>query len=506
MQFVQLVTNLKQSTGAAACCIVATENERLLPLCAVGEAAEHDMWAGLIAQLPARAGLYEPGAVIPYQNRQLVALPLSPGDVAESWVLLAFGGDVPPLARLAGVVALLDQALQAAHQALLLHRRTVQLERQQAVRLREIKNSRNYLRGIIDNIAVGLVLIDSDGTIRAINSSLAQRFKHEPADLVGKRYEDCLGSWEESAAAQTLSAGCTISRRIEISQDEQLRALIEVSSFPLIDTHGRIQRAVEVWDDITQQVALQNQLIRVEKLAAIGQLAASVAHEVGNPLQAVQGFIALFLESCPPDNANRYYLQVAEQEIDRVARVVARLRDFYRPSADVPSLLQLNTILDDVLLLTSKQLQRSRVALVRQLAPDLPEITGVADQLKQVLLNLVLNAIEAMPDGGRLTISTRALQDQQADSRSISRPPSRANAVQAVEVIVADSGLGIPPERIAQLFDGLQTTKARGMGLGLYTSKAIVDRHMGRIAVESSPNEGTTFRIVLPVGGKEARS
>jgi signal transduction histidine kinase len=234
---------------------------------------------------------------------------------------------------------------------------------------------------------------------------------------------------------------------------------------------------------------LQTQLVRAEKLAAIGQLAASIAHEVGNPLQAIQGFLSLFLEQCPPDIPNERFLKLAEEEIERIVQVLARLRDLYRPRADVLATVDLNDLADSVLLLTSKQLERGRIRLLREMDPVLPAIQAVADQLKQVLLNLVLNAAEAMVDGGLLHIQTYVAEDH-AHGRS-------------AVITVTDTGFGIPPEQLPRIFDGLHTTKERGMGLGLYTSKAIVERHMGRMSVQSKPGEGTTFTIMLPIAREE---
>jgi len=139
-----------------------------------------------------------------------------------------------------------------------------------------------------------------------------------------------------------------------------------------------------------------------------------------------------------------------------------------------------------VLLLTGKQLERSRVRVLRELDPMLPPVNGIADQLKQVLLNLVLNGAEAMDGGGVLHLQTYTHTDHAG--------------MQSAVVAVTDTGVGIPPEQLAQIFDGMHTTKERGMGLGLYTSKVIVERHLGRITVQSIPGEGTTFTIVLPAG------
>jgi len=139
--------------------------------------------------------------------------------------------------------------------------------------------------------------------------------------------------------------------------------------------------------------------------------------------------------------------------------------------------------------LTSKQLERGRIRLLREMDAELPTIQAVADQLKQVLLNLVLNAAEAMADGGLLHIQTYVAED----------PAQGRSAV----ITVTDTGFGITPEQQPRIFDGLHTTKERGMGLGLYTSKAIVERHMGRISVQSKPGEGTTFTIMLPIAPEE---
>src|SRR5205085_5367145 len=142
-----------------------------------------------------------------------------------------------------------------------------------------------------------------------------------------------------------------------------------------------------------------------------------------------------------------------------------------------------------VLLLTSKQLERGHIRVLREQDLDLPRIQGVADQLKQVLLNLVLNAAEAMSGGGMLHIQTYAFHDQ------ANKP--------GVTITITDTGTGIPSDQLPHIFDGLHTTKERGMGLGLYTSKAIIERHMGRISVQSIPREGTTFTILLPIGVEE---
>jgi PAS domain S-box-containing protein len=416
-----------------------------------------------------------------------LALPLMRDDRQVGAALLLFTTGAPiDTSRAAAAANLAACALDSVRQVATLHFQAEEIE--ERTRLREIQISRNLIRGIIDSVPMELALLDSEGAVLAANRALAERFGLEPATLVGMRYAAVLGSWEDSPAARTFATGQPqkLQRTLHGANGQ---ALLEMISIPLLDHEGRPHQVVEVWEDITERVALQTQLVRVEKLAAIGQLASSIAHEVGNPLQAIQGFLSLFLEQCPPETPNRRFLELAEEEIDRIVQVLARLRDLYRPRADVVAPVEINKIIEGVLLLTGKQLERSRVRVLRELAAELPPVHGVADQIKQVLLNLVLNAAEAMGDGGLLHIQTYVRHEHTGG--------------RGVVIAITDTGVGIPSDQLPYIFDGLHTTKERGMGLGLYTSKAIVERHMGRISAQSTPGEGTTFTIALPIGDEE---
>ncbi|HWQ14657.1 MAG TPA: ATP-binding protein, partial [Roseiflexaceae bacterium] len=418
-----------------------------------------------------------------------LALPLPGEDRALGAAVLLFeSGAEIDVERITALAPLAAHALDATRQVASLHLEAAEVA--ERTRLHEIQLSRNLIRGVIDGVPMGLALLDAAGTILAANRALSERFGLEPAALVGRFYGEALGEWEDSPAARAFASREPGRIRRTITRPDGSQQLLEISSIPLLDSAGQPHQVVEVWEDTTERVALQNQLVRAEKLAAIGQLAASIAHEVGNPLQAIQGFLALFLEQCPPDTPNQHFLQLAEEEIERIVHVLARLRDLYRPRQDIARPLQVNEVIENVLLLTGKQLERARVRTLRELDPHLPLVHGVADQLKQVLLNLVLNAAEAMAGGGLLHLQTYTHRDQAG--------------MQSVVIAVTDTGVGIPPDQLARIFDGMHTTKERGMGLGLYTSKVIVERHLGRISAQSIPGEGTTFTIVLPAGAEDA--
>lgn len=229
--------------------------------------------------------------------------------------------------------------------------------------------------------------------------------------------------------------------------------------------------------------AARAQLVRTEKLAAMGRMTASIAHELNNPLQAIQN--ALFLvkhgSDLPPQSLED--LEVACSEADRMAKLISRLRETYRPAtSELLRPLSLNRLVEEVHQLIQTHLRHNQVAWEFEADPDLPTVLSVPDQIKQLLLNLSLNAVEAMPNGGRLRIGTKHI-----------------HGVDEVLVTVEDTGVGIAPELLPTIFDPFVTYKKGGTGLGLAISADIVQRHRGRIEVESECGVGTTFSVWLPV-------
>jgi two-component system NtrC family sensor kinase len=234
------------------------------------------------------------------------------------------------------------------------------------------------------------------------------------------------------------------------------------------------------------------QLIQSEKMSALGRLVASLAHEINNPLQSVQGCLTLLEEeldgSQRPDKMDRY-LGVVQGEIERIVAIVRRMHEFYRPAQAGVERVDLHGLVASVLELSGKQLQHSHVAVERDWAADLPGVEANADHLKQVFLNLVLNAVDAMPGGGTLRIVTAAAVIPTGGDRP--QP--------AVRVEFSDTGHGMSPETQSRLFEPFFTTREHGAGLGLPISYGIIQAHHGEIAVTSQEGVGTTFSILLPV-------
>jgi len=226
----------------------------------------------------------------------------------------------------------------------------------------------------------------------------------------------------------------------------------------------------------------QAQLVQAEKMAAVGRLAASIAHEINNPLQAIHNSLHLTLRPTLSEEKKARYLAMAQEEVERLIDIVRRLLEFYRPSRGRRAITDVNRVVDNVLALTNKRLQHGHVVVETQLADDLPLLHVVPDQLAQVFLNIVINAVEAMPDGGNLAIRT-----------------ARSSDDRWVQITFADDGAGIDERTKVSIFEPFFTTKSTGTGLGLAISYGIIERHGGQIEVESTPGIGSTFAVRLPL-------
>lgn len=230
--------------------------------------------------------------------------------------------------------------------------------------------------------------------------------------------------------------------------------------------------------------AAQAQLLQSAKLAAVGELAASVAHEINNPLYAARNSLYLVEQDLPESAPQRVFLGIAQSELGRIARIITRMRDFYRPDRDELETTDVNDLLDETVELVRTHLRHGQVAVVRALDPAVAPITAHADQLRQVFLNVMLNACDAMPGGGVLTVTTHPAADQSSGG--------------GVLIAIADTGTGIASEHLPHLFEPFYTTKPQGTGLGLAISAHIITQHGGGITVASELGVGTTFRIALP--------
>ena len=265
--------------------------------------------------------------------------------------------------------------------------------------------------------------------------------------------------------------------------------VLNIALAPLQDAQGQTG-ALVVLEDVTARITLEEQLQQREKLSSIGLLAAGVAHEVNTPLTGVSSYTQMLLGMLNENDPKHALLQKVRTQAERATNIVNNLLNFSRTgSAEEFGEIDVARVLDDTLQLLEPQLRRSQIEIVRVYDEDAPEAYGNAGKLQQVFTNLILNARDAIPDGGRITVSTGSAEDGSLIAE------------------IADTGIGIAPENVAKIYDPFYTTKGvgQGTGLGLAVSYGIIQEHAGRISVESEPGQGTTFRITLPSARVRAR-
>jgi signal transduction histidine kinase len=232
----------------------------------------------------------------------------------------------------------------------------------------------------------------------------------------------------------------------------------------------------------------QSQLVQAEKLAALGQLSARVAHEVNNPLGIIKNYLLMTRELGTLDRNTDEYLQIVTEEVDRIAGIVRQLLDLFRPRKDDFTEVDVETVVDETLLLLSPHARQGKIVIEKRLPERLPLVFGSAEQLKQVFLNLLMNACDFMPEGGKIRIDGAV-----SDSSLI--------------LHLTDWGPGIPEENLAKIWEPFFTTKpgSKGTGLGLSVCHGIIKAHGGEIRAANAPDAGAVFTIVLPLGLKHER-
>ena len=270
---------------------------------------------------------------------------------------------------------------------------------------------------------------------------------------------------------------------------EQDRGLLQAMAASVAVALDNANLYSELADFTKELERSQAQLVQAEKMAAIGRLAASIAHEINNPLQAIHNSLHLSLHEGLDGGKRLQYVNMAQAEVQRLIEIVQRMLDFYRPSRGSMAPTDVSSIVENVLALARKRLQHGGVRVYTHLSPDLPVVPMVADQITQVFLNIVINAIEAMPSGGDLRLELMPSEDGEW-----------------LLAYFRDTGAGMSAEQIANLFEPFYTTKPDGTGLGLAISYGIVERHGGAIEVSSQPGQGVTFLVKLPVQRAGAES
>jgi two-component system NtrC family sensor kinase len=372
------------------------------------------------------------------------------------------------------------------------------LYRQLHLKAEELGRMREFNENILESLDDGLVVFDADERIVRWNRALESFYGVDRDAAIGRLLGDIFDPpFVEAllAARHDYPYGATLYRvPLSSRESETPRLLVNATEVPLQNSSGDDDAVVGMLlliEDITDHVRLEEQLQISEKMASIGLLAAGVAHEVNTPLTGISSFTQMLLEGADPKDPKTVLLEKIERQTFRAAKIVNGLLNLSRPGTASNERIDvdLNAIITDVFSLLEHQFTVGSIKVRRELSPSAAAVLGIEHQLQQVFLNLFLNARDAMPSGGWLSVSTRVEGDR-------------------VIAEIADTGSGIPSEQIARIYDPFFTTKSigRGTGLGLSITYGIVREHDGTIDCDSAVGQGTRFTLALPLAQASARS
>jgi signal transduction histidine kinase len=367
----------------------------------------------------------------------------------------------------------------------------------------EARRERDRLNMIIESVGQPVVVTDANGNFILFNRRAGLLFQQRQAfeqgtALLLQQADPSSSRALAAVRANSVKFTSFISglasethtgrqAEIELIEPETGEALpMEITSVEVPDAKGQVTAVVSILHDLSEireleRRRVEQQLFESEKLAAVGTLAASIAHEVNNPLEAIKNSLFL-LQSSRDETTNTRFLNIALKETERVSHIIRQMLGFARRSGGI-EWVEVNQLLEETLVLVERKLQQSRIKVVRDFDAHLAIIHAYPDQLRQVFLNLMLNAQQSMEGMGRIWIRT-------APYEALTQP--------AVKVEISDTGGGISEDDLARIFEPFFSTRKDGTGLGLWVTQNIIRQHGGRIEVTSS-EKGTTFQIILPV-------
>ncbi|MFQ5739717.1 MAG: ATP-binding protein [Acidobacteriota bacterium] len=390
------------------------------------------------------------------------------------------GGRLPTSEDFQLVASLAGYAAIAIDNALLYQ----SLERN-AARLAELKV---YNENVVTSITVGVVVVSAGGVIQTWNAMMETIYDLPQSEVIGRDIEEVLPGALVATLKQMIEGSSWLVngpgrlRKTHLRSRAGVRKMVDITVAPFLSPNDVNIGTLLVFDEVTEKVQLENQLLQAEKLSSIGLFAAGVAHEVNTPLAAISSYVQMLVKEASSDESRLELLKKVEQQSFRASSIVNNLLNFARISDTDLKEVNLNSVMVETLALLDHQMRGARVDVTMELDPSLPATWGNGGKLQQVFMNLFLNAKDAMPKGGELRVKT-FYQDS------------------SLVVKIKDTGHGIPLQDVKKIYDPFFTTKSgdKGTGLGLAVSYGIIQEHSGRISVDTAPGRGTTFTLEFPV-------
>jgi signal transduction histidine kinase len=345
------------------------------------------------------------------------------------------------------------------------------LEHKVDIRTKELTMEKEKLNTVVSTIGSGIMLVDNHRKIQWIN----QRMKDIVGqDITGKLCDDFFADCEINISYRVHDMQTDILSNLFGQRDKYF----QVTTAPVKGFDNGVHGFIRLVHDVTEMKRMEEQMLHTEKLALLERLTASIAREIGNPLTSVFSFVQM-LKQMERDEFKKESLETIHLNMNRIADIIKQLSGFSKmPSMELKP-WKVSSLIEEALSLIQYDTRVNDITIVRDLLPDMPEITTDGNQLSQVFVNIIMNAADAMPDGGTLTIRSR-VKDKN------------------IVITFEDTGAGISGENLVRIFDPFYTTKEKGTGLGLSVSKSIIEKLNGSIAAESELNKGSRFTITLP--------
>ncbi len=341
-------------------------------------------------------------------------------------------------------------------------------------------------KDLFASIQDGVFISDAGGMVLECNQALCNIIGYTREEFLGMNYYKELFVNADHVVEfrrQFTKAGSINDFELQVERKDGTVRDITMHGHIVRDSEGKVTNYVGLMRDATEAKRLRKQLIQSERLSAMGKMASQLAHELNNPIYGIMNCLELLKDTLPENHDKRKYLDLAYNECKRTSGLLIKMLKFFKPDEEQKTRTDINRLLEETLVFYEKQFKNLDIRVITDLDPELPEIMAVESQLKQVFINLIINANTAMPSGGELTVASRQELERNC-----------------VAVAIQDTGVGIPPNSLDRIFDAFYTSKTevKGVGLGLSICYGFIRDHGGTIDVESEVGKGTTFTIYLP--------
>jgi PAS domain S-box-containing protein len=354
----------------------------------------------------------------------------------------------------------------------------------------ELEDVRNFTESIIQSIGSGIIITEMDDTITYVNRAGERILGYSKEELIGKSFSIFALRERQSIVHSLLNNPDDLDTRKEgwMRRKDYIEFPVGFTINNHLSVRGEMIGKIVIFRDLTSLNKIQEEILRMDRLVSLGKLASGIAHELRNPLAGIKTTAQALGEELSTDDTRREYLNRITKEIDRLNELLKTFFSFAKPQQLNLVHCDIKAIINEIIPFLIKEIAEKGIRFVETYPPQLPKIKVDKNQMHQVFLNLFLNAIQAMPNGGELKIEVSPVI-----SRSIDGSKKKF-----IKIVISDTGTGIPTNIVQKIFDPFFTTKPRGIGLGLSITYQIIKKHGGTIKVESQLEKGTSFMITLP--------